>query len=100
MKMTSLAKKYSDLAETKPSGADTDEYFPTLYFDEAQMDALGIDTAKVGTDMSMVAIVRVSSVSDSKNGSRSIGFEIIEAAIKPKERDAASILFPNEKSGK
>ncbi|WP_421930040.1 hypothetical protein [Nitratireductor rhodophyticola] len=97
MKLTSLAKKYSELGE-KPVGADSDVYYPTLHLDENQMEALGIDTARVGSDMSMTALLRVSSVSDSKNGARSMGFEIIEASIVPKEKeaDAASILFPNE----
>ncbi len=97
MKLASLKQKYSDMVSSKPVGADTDEYYPSLYLDEKQMEAMGIDTAKVGTDMTMTATVRVSSVSDSKNGSRSMSFEIIEAAIEPKEKkpDPASVLFPN-----
>lgn len=96
-KLTSLKQKYSDMAKDRPSGADSDEYYPCLYLDEKQMEAMGIDVAKVGTEMSMVATVRVSSVSDSKGGGRSISFEIIEAAIEPKKKDpdAASVLFPN-----
>lgn len=96
MKLTSLAQKYSDLS-SKPAGAETDEYFPTLYFDEKQMKALGVDAARVGTDMTMIATVRVSSMSESKNGSQSMTLEIVEAGLGPKEKetDAASILFPN-----
>lgn len=95
MKLTSLAQKYSDL--DKPVGAETDEYYPSLYLDEKQMKALGVDAARVGTDMTMVATVRVSSMSESKNGAQNMSLEIIEAALKPKEKepDAASILFPN-----
>lgn len=96
MKLASLKQKYSDVMEPK-KGSDSDVYYPSLYLDEKQLEAMGIDTAKVGTEMSMVAVVRVSSVSDSKNGSRSMSFEIIEAAIAPKkdEKDAATVLFPN-----
>lgn len=95
MKLTSLKQKYSDLS--KPVGADTDEYYPSLYLDEKQLDAMGIEAGRVGVEMTMMATVRCSSVSDSKNGSRSMSFEIIEAAMTPKveEKDAASILFPN-----
>lgn len=96
MKLASLKQKYSDI-EDKPVGAETDEYYPSLYLNEKQIDAIGVDTARVGTDMTMSAIVRVASVSESKSGSRSMSFEIIEAGIEPKEKkpDAASIMFPN-----
>jgi len=96
MKLHSLKQKYSDISTPKP-GSESDVYYPSIYLDEKQIEAMGIDVAKVGTDMSMVATVRVSSVSDSKNGSRSMSFEIVEAAIEPKEKkaDAATVLFPN-----
>lgn len=94
MKLSSLKQKYSELS--KPVGADSDEYYPSLYLDEKQLESMGIDNARVGTEMTMIATVRVSSVSDSKNGSRSMSFEIIEAGVKPKEetKDASSVLFP------
>lgn len=97
MKLASLKQKYSDLG-SKPEGADTDEYYPSLYLDEKQIDAMGLDTVRVGTLMTMTATVRVSSMSESKNGARSMSFEIIEAGMVPKDKDpeAASILFPNE----
>lgn len=96
MKLASLKQKYSDM-DAKPAGSDTDEYYPSLYLDDKQIEAMGIDTAKVGTDMVMTATIRLSSVSASKGGSRSMSFEIIEAAIEPKEKkpEASSILFPN-----
>lgn len=95
MKLVSLAQKYDEIG--KPVGADTDEYYPSLYLDEKQMEALGIDGARVGKDMTMIATVRVSSASESKNGSRSMSFEIVEANISDKEpqKDASSVLFPN-----
>lgn len=98
MKLANLAQKYSAIGE-KPVGAETDEYYPSLYFDEKQMDAMEIDNPRVGTEMVMTANVRVSNVSESKNGSRSVSFEIIEAGLSAKEDkpDAASILFPNDR---
>lgn len=97
-KLVSLKQKYSDMDSPTEAKSDSDEYYPCLYLSEKQMEALGIDAApRVGTEMSMVATVRVSSVSDSKGGGRSISFEITEAAVGPKtkEPDAASVLFPN-----
>lgn len=96
MKMTSLAQKY-DGPETVVGGG---EYFPSLYLDKKQIDALDLDAARVGTEMMMVSKVRLSSLSESKDGHRSMSFEIIEACIKPKDdapdhAKAASILFPN-----
>ena len=85
MKLTSLKQTYSEM--TKPYGADSDEYYPSLYLDEKQLEAMGIDAARVGTEMKMVATVRVSSASESKNGSRSMSLEIIEAGVGPKETD-------------
>ena len=95
MKLASLKQKYSDIE--KRVGADTDEYYPSLYLDEKQLDAMGVDAARVGTEMQMTALVRVSSVNDSKNGQRSMSFEVLEAAFAPKETkpDASTILFPN-----
>lgn len=95
MKLASLKQKYSELS--KPVGAESDEYYPSQYFDEKQLEAMGVDSVRVGTEMTMIATVRVSSVSESKSGSRSMSVEIIEAAMKPKEKekDAASTLFPN-----
>lgn len=97
MKLASLKQKYSDIG-TKPTGADSDEYYPSLYLDEKQIDAMGLDVVRVGTLMTMTATVRVSSVSESKGGSRSMSLEIVEAGMEPKKKEpeAASILFPNE----
>lgn len=94
-KLASMKQKYSELS--KPVGADSDEYYPCLYFDEKQMDALGAENPRVGAEMTMTATVRVSNISESKNGSRSMSVEIIDAALEPKEKkpDAASVLFPN-----
>lgn len=95
MKLASLKQKYSDM--DKPSDATSDEYYPSLYLDGKQIEAMGVETAKVGTEMTMTATVRVSSLNQSKNGHSSMSFEIVEAAIEPKEKkpDPASVLFPN-----
>lgn len=95
MKLTSLKQKYSDLG--KPSDASSDEYYPSLYLDGKQVDEMGVESVRVGTEMTMTATVRVSNQSESKDGHRSVSFEIIEAAVEPKEKkpEPASILFPN-----
>ena len=98
MKLASLKQKYSDLESATPSGAETDEYYPTIYLEEKQLDALGLDNQRVGTELNMIATVRVSRVSESKSGDRSMSVEIIEAALSPKEEkaDPSKIMFPNE----
>lgn len=95
MKLASLKQTYDEWS--KPAGVDRDEYYPSLYLDENNLDAMQVENVRVGTEMKMVATVRVSSVSESKNGSRSMSFEIVEASMGPKENDgkAANILFPN-----
>ncbi len=96
MKLTSLGEKYSELSD-RPLDGKNDEYFPSLYLSEKQIEDLGIDNVLVGTEMQMVAVVRLSSLSESKGGPRSMSFEITKAAISPKEdkADASSVLFPN-----
>ncbi len=96
MKLTSMKQKWSDHAKAPLKQAD-DEYYPSLHLDEALLDKLGIETHRVGTDLHMVAKVRVSSVHESKSGSRSMSLEIIEASIaKPSDDgDKAAVLFPN-----
>lgn len=98
MKLASLKQKYSDLESAKPAGAETDEYYPTIYLEEKQLEALDLDNQRVGTELQMIATVRVSRVSESKSGDRSMSVEIIEAAMSAKEddADAAKTLFPNE----
>ena len=96
MKLTSLGEKYSELSD-RPLDGKNDEYFPSLYLSEKQIEDLGIDNVRVGTEMQMIAVVRLSSLSESKGGSRSMSFEITKAAISPQEdkADASSVLFPN-----
>ncbi|MBY3038931.1 hypothetical protein [Rhizobium laguerreae] len=94
--------KLADLKQTydewnKPSTAEKDEFYPTLYLEGQSLDAMGIETVRAGSKLKMIATVRVCSVSDNANGARSMSFEIIEAAMTPEgsEKDAAKILFPN-----
>lgn len=95
MKLTSLKQSYKEWSE--PAHTDRDEYYPSIYLDENTLDAMKVDNVRVGTEMTMVATVRVSSVNESKNGARSMSFEFLEANLSPKEEkpDPASILFPN-----
>lgn len=95
MKLVSL--KQTEKQWSEPAGVDRDEYYPSIYFDENTLDAMEISNVRVGTEMTMISNVRVSSINESKNGQRSMSFEIIEASVSPKEpdKDAASILFPN-----
>lgn len=95
-KMVSLGQKYDG-----PSTACCDsssEYFPSLYLDKKQIDELDVDRARVGDEFTMLATVRLSSLSESKDGHRNMSFEITEAALKPKteSKDASTVLFPND----
>jgi len=94
-KLTSLKQSYKEWSE--PAVSDKDEYYPSIYLDENTLDAMKIDNVRVGTEMKMVSIVRVSGVNESKNGARSMSFEFLEAALEPKEEkpDPANVLFPN-----
>lgn len=94
-KLTSLKQNYEEWS--KPAGVDKDEYYPSLYLDENTLDQMDVGNLRVGTEMTMISTVRVSSASESANGQRSMSLEILEAAMTPKaeEKDAASILFPN-----
>lgn len=93
MKMQSLKQKYSELS--KPVGADSDEYYQSIYFDENQMKAMGLERARVGDDLMLCFKARVSSTSESKNGSASISLELIEGAIEEEDKNerAATVLY-------
>lgn len=93
-KMVSLGRRYDGPEATGTS----EESFPSIYLEGKQIEALGLDAARVGSEMTMVAKVRVSSLSQYKGGEGSMSIEVIEAMIKPvdTDTDAASVLFPNE----
>jgi hypothetical protein len=94
MKLKSLKQSFKDWNE--PVVSEKDEFYPSLYLDEKNLDKLGIDNLRAGTEMVMVAKVRVSSVSDNANGNRSMSFEFLEAAMSRTDRQIdASKLFPN-----
>ncbi|MBX5020421.1 hypothetical protein [Rhizobium lentis] len=94
-KLSSLKQSYKDWNE--PTKAEKDAYYPSLYLEGKSLDAMDVGNIRAGTELTMVATVRVSSSSDSATGARSMSFEILEAAMSPKgdEKDSASILFPN-----
>lgn len=95
MKLHSLKQTGSEWEE--PAYSDKDEYYPSIFLSEKTLETMGIENPRVGTEMTMVATVRVSSVNESKGGHRSMSFEIIEAAVSPKESDVdpSKVLFPN-----
>lgn len=95
--MKSLKQTYDTEVCAKPEG-DRD-YYPTLYLDGKQIDALGVDRARVDDELMLTLAVRVASTSETKGGSRSLTLEAIEGEAKPKAgaRDASSVLFPNER---
>lgn len=94
MELRSLKQSTEEWEQPAVSGG---EHFPTVYLDSKSIDALKLGTPKVGTMLRMEAVVRVSSVNDSSDGSRSVTLEIQEAGLAPKEEkpDPASVLFPN-----
>lgn len=97
MKLTNLGMKCGEADDAPAVESQDAEYFPSLYLCEKQIADLGIDSAKVGAEMRMIATVRLSSLTDSKGGGRAMTFEITQAAIGEKDgkADASSVLFPN-----
>lgn len=93
--LVSLKQKYSDSAPK--AGSDDDAYYPSIYLEEKQIKALGLEALTVGTKMTMTATVSVSSWNENEGGNNSMSFKFIEAAVEPIEKkpDAASVLFPN-----
>lgn len=94
MELKSL--KQSD-QEWNGASAPADEHYPSLYIEGKSLDALSVGNPKIGTEMTMVSTVRVSSISARADGSRSMALEVLEASVQPKEPpiDRAAILFPN-----
>ena len=93
-KMVSLGRRY----DGPEASGTSEESFPSIYLEGKQIEALGLDTARVGSELTMVAKVRVASLSQYKGGEGSMSIEVIEAMMKPvdPDTDAASVLFPNE----
>jgi len=101
MKLASLKQKYSDIGK-EPLSNDVDEFYPTIYFDGPLLEKMGVEIDRVGTEMKLVATVRIASVSESKSGSRSMSVELVAAAMGSKDEapDKAGILFPNDRGSK
>lgn len=79
------------------SDNESDVYYPSMYIDGDQVTALGLDKAKVGGEMMMVAKVRVSSLSKHEsNGGKvrqSASLEVLEMAVERDTKDQAKTLF-------
>jgi hypothetical protein len=90
MKLASLKETSSDWS--KPVGAESDEYYPTIYLNEKQIKSLKAEGHKVGDELTFVAKVRVASTSETKNGAASLSMELIEGCLHG-GTDAAKILY-------
>lgn len=96
MKLNSLKKTRADMETSVVAGGEEDEFYPSLYLDGKQVEAMGLDGARVGAEMVMMAKVRVASVSENRGGMKSASVEVLEAATKPaSDDDDASVMFPN-----
>lgn len=96
MEMKDLGRKFDE--PTVVGGEKDETYYPSIYLDQKQMKAAGLSGAQVGSEMQMMAKVRVRSISDSVRGGGSIDIEILEAGFEPMEagKDRASILYEDE----
>jgi hypothetical protein len=93
MQLASLKESSSDYS--KPIGAETDEFYPTIYLNEKQIKSLKAERHKVGDELTFIAKVRVASTSETKNGSSSLSMELIEGALHG-EPDAVKILYSDD----
>lgn len=96
-KMVSLKQTWDDL--DKPSEATSNDYYPSLYLDEKQVKALGLQNARVGTDMILVAKIHVTSLSESERGGKkthSVSVELREARTEAVETDHEKALYGDE----
>jgi len=94
MKLTSLAQNYGEY--DRPSVVD-EAYYPTIYLDSKQIEAMGLDAFKVMDNLSMMATVRICNKNEGKSG-MSITLEILEAGVEAstKKPAAETILFPDD----
>lgn len=90
-KMVSLGRRY----DGPEASGTSEESFPSIYLEGKQIEALGLDAARVGAELTMVAKVRVSSLSRYKGGEGSMSIEVIEAMMQT-DKSGASIMFPDE----
>lgn len=91
-KMTDMGQKWDEPSVVSEGGDE--KYYPTLYLGKKQMKATGLSGAGVGSERTMIAKVRVRSISDSATGGGSMDLEIIEACFEEASKaDSASILY-------
>lgn len=97
MKMNDMGRKF-DEPTVMTEGGENETYYPSIYLDKKQMKAAGLSGVEVGSEMQMVAKVRVRSISDSVSGGGSIDIEIMEAGFeaKPSGKDRATILYEDD----
>lgn len=98
MKLNDLGTTYDDIAEAAPSSGKSTKHYPSLYLDQKQMKALGVNGARVGDELQMIATVRVRSMSESVSGGGSLDLEILEAGVSEKadDKDRATILYGDD----
>lgn len=95
MKMIDLGQKYDE--PSVAVGGKDEKYYPTIYLNAKHMKAAGLSGKAAGTEIKMVAKVRIRSVSDSVTGGGSMDLEIVEASFEDgKKGDTATILYGKE----
>ncbi len=74
--------------------------FPTIFLGDEHVERLGLDGAQVGTEMTMVAIVRVQSVSMreslTSDSYRSATLDLVQAAVAPVQMSDAEKMFGSD----
>lgn len=93
MKMTDLGQKWDEPSVV--TGDKNEKYYPTIYLSKKQMKAAGLSGEEVGTELTMMAKVRIRSISDSMTGGGSMDLELIEASFSEEapKKDTATILY-------
>ena len=95
MKMIDLGTKWDDMGKVDATPAKDRKSYPSLYLDQKQIKALGLDGARVGQSADLCIKVYVRSTSEDASGGGSVSLEIREAAIEEADKpDPAGVLYP------
>lgn len=97
MKMIDLGQKMSE--PTEVSGSEESEvYYPSLYLSGDAMKGMDMNAMRPGTELQMVAKVRVRSLTMGKKNEGSVDIEVIEAGFGdlPSKKDRAQILYGDD----